>query len=233
MKTRIFPVIGAIALYSAAAQAQIINGSFSLGLTGWTLAGDVSNQLGTAFLTTASLLDDDFPAANGAFNFSGTAAVSSAPALESFSSLASGALDPDPGNLIFAYEGSAMKQSFSVGSGDTLSFQWKLLTNDPLADYAYVVINGTRTVLSAASAATTPSSPFQVETPFSVFTHTFTSAGQVELSVGVLDVNDFSGTTALQIDNVSLAAVPEPGFSTLCLMGIGSVLGLRRQRRTA
>jgi len=226
------PTLAALTLASLAtalpARAQVLNGSFSLGLTSWNALGDVSIQSGSAFLTTASLLDDDAPSLAAAFNFSGTAAVASSPDLENFSNLAPGALDPNPNSLIYAFEGSALKQSFTVAAGDVLSFQWELLTNDPLADYAYVVINGVKTDLGTSALATTPGSPFSFVTGVNTFSQTFASAQTVNLVFGLVDVNDFSGTTALRIDNVQ--AVPEPSLAILSALGLFG-LACRRPAR--
>jgi len=227
MKIETIAIIAA-AFAALPAQAQVLNGDFSSGLTSWTPLGDVSVQSGAAFLTTASVtFEDDAPALAGAFNFSGTAAADSTNILDTFSNLSVGALDPDAGSLIYAYEGSALKQSFTVAAGDVISFQWQFLTNDPLADYAYVVINGTKTDLGQASLAGTPSSPFAFESGVNTFfSQVFPSAQTVDFVVGVVDVNDFNGTTALQFDNVQI--VPEPSTAMLALVGLLGLAGRRR-----
>lgn len=208
--------------------AQVLNGDFSSGLTNWTSMGDVSVQAGSAFLTTASVaFDDDAPSLAAAFNYSGIAAAAASNELDVFSGLAVDALDPDPGSLIYAFEGSAMKQTFNVAAGDVLSFNWKFVTNDVAADYAYVVINGVKSDLGVSSSAATPSSPFAFESSMGVFNQFFASAQTVTLSVGVVDVNDFSGTTALLVDNVQ---VPEPNAVGLGLMGAVALLVRRRRQ---
>jgi len=217
---------------SGAAHAAITNGGFSSGLTGWTTTGDVSVQSGAAFLTTASTaFDDDAPSLAGAFNSSGNAAVDTTGVLDAFSGLGVGALDPDPSSLIFAFEGSALKQTFSVNAGDTLSFDWQLVTNDPAADYAYVVINGAKTNLALASIASTASTPFAFESAASLFSQTFATAQSVTLGLGVVDVNDFSGTTALRLDNVTLTPIPEPSTAAFGLLAAAAMVRRRRARQ--
>lgn len=221
-------IIGLVA--TAPVQAQIINGDFGSGLTNWTSIGDVSIQSGAAFLTTASSLsDDDAPSASGAFNLSAINVVPSSGGLDAFSGLALDALDPNPDSLVFAFEGSALKQTFTVAAGEVLSFEWRLFTNDPIADYAYVVINGVKTDLGLSALAATVSSPFAFESGLNVFSQVFPSAQTVTLSVGVVDVNDFSGTTALSVDNVQV--VPEPSALGLGLVAAAGLLARRRQRQ--
>jgi hypothetical protein len=49
--------------------------------------------------------------------------------------------------------------------------------------------------------------------------------------LGVLDVNDFSGTTALSVDNVQVTAIPEPSTVACLLLGLGGFLNRLRQRK--
>ena len=106
---------------SGSAHAALVNGDFSSGLSGWSSLGDVAALHG-ATLSTASLAVDDAPAAAGAFNTSGVAAaaVGVPGGVEEFAGLGLGALDPDPANGIWAFEGSVLKQSLTVNAGDML-----------------------------------------------------------------------------------------------------------------
>lgn len=215
--------------------AQILNGSFSSGFASWSAFGDASAASGAAFITTASLDQDDFPAAAGAFNTSGVSAgLAGVPAgLEQASGLALGALDLDPVN--FASEGSAITQTFNVNAGDTLSFSYKFLTNEgSFLDYAYFAINGTKFNLAQVANATTPSSPFSFETSLLTGTHFFNTGGSVTLSFGVVDIGDFNTTSALLIDNVALTPIPEPAAAAaLMAAGILGFTALRRRRAAA
>ena len=209
------------------ARAAVINGDFAAGLTGWNSLGDVSVSAGAAHLSTASLDVDDFPATAGAFNRSGNAAapVGQPGGVEEFAGLALGQLDPDPLNGSWAFEGSALRQTLGVQAGDTLSFDWRLGTNeDPLAgmnDYAFVVIGGVLTVLDDVFTGLGSGR----------FTHTFGAAGSVDVVFGVIDTGDYVGSSWLSINTVQLSAttVPEPGSLALGLAGIG--LLARRLRR--
>ena len=137
------------------AGAQIINGGFETGslIQGWSSFGDAlvdTRLLGgsiptegayQALLTTLTLSADFTPG----LSFSDAVSAS---ALEGFLGLGSGSLS---GNG--AVEGSAILQVFNANAGDTISFDWNFLTDEPEApgDFAFVVIDQTITVLADAS----------------------------------------------------------------------------------
>jgi hypothetical protein len=199
-------------------------------LNSWSVLGDVLATSSTARLTTASLLfEDDFPAVAGTFNISGTSAADNiSGSLESFAGLTNGALGSD------AFEGSALKQTFNVNAGDTLSFGWKFLTNEGTQpDYAFVVINGVASTLVTTAAATIPSSPLTWETVSGVFSHSFASASTVTLAVGVVDIGDYNATSELRINDVALAPIPEPETYALLLAGLGLLGAVSRRRAKA
>jgi hypothetical protein len=209
------------------AQAGVLNGDFNAGLTSWSSLGDVAVSAGAAVLTTASLDADDAPAANAAFNISGSAAapVGTPGGLEDFAGLALGALDPDPAAGTWAFEGSALAQTLTVQAGDSLSFDWTFTSNeDPLTgmnDYAFVLIGDVLTVLGDVAGGATGQH----------FSYAFSSAGNVKLVFGVVDVNDYVGTSRLGIDAVRIEAsqsVPEPGTLALGLGGL--LVGAARLR---
>lgn len=227
----------ALCLAASGAQAAINNGSFA-GLAGWGALGDVSVQGARAWLTTASLdYEDDYPQAAGAFNLSGAAAVEmwSPVNVESWMNIAPGSLDPDVANGIAAYEGSGLQQSFSAAAGETLSFSWQMFSNempDAGADYAFVVIDGTRFDLGsvAVANAATATFGFSFESGLASFSYTFAQSGQHSLAFGVVDVYDSSVTTALAIGNVEIAPVPEPEQYALFLAGLGLIGAAVRRR---
>lgn len=207
--------------------AGVLNGGFNAGLTGWSSLGDVAVLSGAAVLTTASLDTDDAPAASGAFNISGSAAapLGVPGGLEDFAGLPLGALDPDPAAGTWAFEGSALGQALTVQAGDSLSFDWTFASNeDPLSgmnDYAFVLIGDILTVLGDAAGGASGQH----------FSHTFGSAGNVKLVFGVVDVDDYVGTSRLGIDAVRIDAaqnVPEPGTLALGLGGL--LIGAARLR---
>ncbi len=240
-------IAAAILAASSAAYSQPTNGNFSSGLSGWTAYGDAAAVAGGALITTAasaaSTNDDDPPAAAGEFNYSGSDPDSDptnslAPAL----GLAAGGLDPDAGNGIFAQEGSALSQSFTVAAGEVIVFDWRLYTNDNAVqrnpDYAFVIINGSRFTLGTSADAGNASSftsglgntTFALETGLSTYTSTALAAGTVNLAFAIVDSDGFDTTSALFIDNVSV--IPEPSTVALIAFGMAGAVILRR-RRTA
>ena len=219
-------LLGALAS-APASHAGVLNGDFDDGLTGWSSLGDVAVVAGAAVLTTASLDSDDAPSASGAFNISGNAAapVGTPGGLEDFAGLPLGALDPDPAAGTWAFEGSALSQTLTVQAGDSLSFDWTFTSNeDPLTgmnDYAFILIGDVLAVLGDAAGGTSGQH----------FSYAFSSAANVKLVFGVVDVNDYVGTSRLGIDAVRIDAsqnVPEPGTLALGLGGL--LIGAARLR---
>jgi len=224
-----------LVLASGAASAAAFADNFESGLNGWFTAGDVSNRGGYIALTTASLTEvDDAPLPAGVFNFSGVTAVEVgvADGLESRIGLTPGALDTADG---FAYEGSAMWRELTVSAGDTLRFDWLFATSepyvDPLPDYAFLLI-GDQVIRIAdeSDAPFPPTTPFRRESNRSTFEYVFTQSGAVRLGFGIVDVGDYSATSALAIDNLSVTPVPEPSGWALLLGGLGVIVASARRR---
>jgi hypothetical protein len=220
-------------------------------ILGWQTFGDVAALSGspaglslpitgnTLVLSTATLGPDDFPFADGHYNLSGQAAgvAGFTGGLEDFVGLAPGALDTDT----VLWEGSAIQQTWSVHAGDTLHFNWNLLSADrDMADLAFLVID-THTgggplvqslgEASLASQAVTGNSDL-LQTGATSFSHTFSTAGLVTVSLAVADRQDGDKTTLLALDHVQLSsAVPEPDAVVLALLGLGTA-GLLTRTRT-
>jgi len=223
MKTKILLATAVAALLSAGAvTAQIVNPNFDLDLTGWTTTGDVAPRSGGAFLTTATniLPGDDGPTE---FNFSTFNVVDSF-TLETFAGFASGGLDPDAANSVFAFEGSAIQQTFNVEAGDFIGFTWQLFTNETSGDdYAFVGIDGALFVLGTSASASSGSSfDYSRRTGLATYNSAvFLSAQTVILTIGVVDAGpDGAVSSALLID---AAVVPEP--STFALLALASFVG--------
>jgi hypothetical protein len=224
-----------LVLASGAASAAAFADNFESGLNGWFSAGDVSNPGGFIALTTASLTEvDDDPLPAGVFNFSGVTAVEVgvADGLESRIGLAPGALDTADG---FAYEGSAMWRELTVSAGDTLRFDWLFATSepyvDPLPDYAFLLIGDQVIRIAGESDARfPPTTPFRRESNLSTFEYVFTQSGAVRLGFGIVDVGDYTATSALAIDNLSITPVPEPSGWALLLGGLGVIVASARRR---
>ena len=225
-----------LAMLFAGNAFAVSNGSFSSGLNGWSAIGDVNLQAGAILMTTASVdFEDDFPEVAGAFNASGNPAIETGVVggLEQFIGIPFGDLDLDSNT---AYEGSALMQSFNVNAGDTLTFNWNYFTTEPntgvtneLLDYAFVSINGTVTMLANRFNAVNPSLPYDYTTGFQTYSQTFNNATFVTLAFGVVDTNDYIGTSALWFDNV--AVVPEPETYALMLAGLGLIGFVSRKRK--
>jgi hypothetical protein len=234
----------ALALAAGSAHAQVVNGGFD-GLTGWTTGGDAASVGGDHLVLTTSETtqqdDADASLPAGARNVSSTDplyAGGGIGSLEEFVGVAPGAFDPDPANIVYAFEGSAASQTFAAAAGSRLSFQWDLSTldqRDPArADYAFVVIDGQVIRLADAFAATAPTADgaYTAHTGWTDYAATFATGGTHTISFGVVDVGDFVDTSALSVTGVNVSAVPES--STLALMGAGlAMLALRRRRRNA
>jgi hypothetical protein len=130
--------IGFFSLFGlvSSANAAIVNGNFTAGLNNWDDLGDVSVFSGQGLLTTASSVNaDDFPTEGTPFNFSGNDIVDIAE-LETFLGVDPFALDPTD-SLFGAFEGSAIKQAFTVSTGSSLKFNWNFLTNEDNTNAAF------------------------------------------------------------------------------------------------
>jgi len=195
----------ALAALLAAAQAHALD---------WTLLGDVQRTGDALALTTA--YDD---ADEGPFNLSGTAAAW-IDQVEAAAGVAQGALDlPDEP----AYEGSLARTTFTVAAGDTLSFNWSFSTLETLfQDRAFAVVNGQLFTLATRAGAVPGSGTFSI---------TFASPGTATLAVGVVDTGDVLGVSSLNVQNVTLAPVPEPAGWALWLGGAALLAGVGRMRR--
>jgi PEP-CTERM motif len=203
-------------LAAASAQAQVINGNFGSGangLAGWTVLGDAKVSSGVLSLTTAATVLPD-----ATFNLSGVSAAD-INLLEPAAGVAAHGLNL---NEQEAYEGSLVQQSFVVAAGQTLSFTWSFSTADAqFLDHAFVVFNGqVNTLASSASPGLATQS----------FSRTFSQAGAVKLSFGVVDTGDYEVVSRLNISNVQITPVPEA--ATWLMLGLG-LAGLHLRSRRA
>ncbi|MBE9210618.1 PEP-CTERM sorting domain-containing protein [Nostoc sp. LEGE 06077] len=178
----------------------IVSPSFaaSLDFSSWDKSGDVVAVPNQATLTNA-LADGSDDANNYNLSSSDPTYISD---LETFLAL-------NPGDLgLDATEGSAIKTALNVLAGDVLRFDYSSLTYDTVSsDRAFVTISNSIIPLSGSS-------------PFS---YTFATSGIYNIGIGVVDVDDFVGSSILSLTNASLTnansqPVPEP------LTILGSIL---------
>jgi len=182
---------------SALSSATIVNGDFSAGFTGWSTDGFVSAD-SSAYLT-----------AGGSYN-----------AVDLL-----GTTYLDLGVYGDVWGGSAIAQTFDLGSAGSVAFDFLFTANDefPYNDFAVVSIDGNLTKLSdVATVGDYGISGWQhVSINFGAGSHT--------VGFGVFNVKDNESdlSSTLEVDNVQ--AVPEP-MSMIALAAGAGVL-LRRRRK--
>lgn len=227
LKTPLKAAILAAAMISAyQANAALLVPPFESGLAGWKLGGDVGTlaigQNHFAVLTTAH---STLEAGVDLVNVSGSDPLLAGGDLEDFLGMTYGGLDQDVLNQ--ATEGSAMSYTMTVAVGDILTFDWNLLTHDTMGlDYAFFTVNGVLVDILSSGGATNPSGgAFGNETGFSSMSYEFTTAGEVEVAFGVVDMTDYIGSSTLLIGNV---AIPEPSAALLGALGLIPLLRRRR-----
>lgn len=128
--------------------------------------------------------------------------------LEEFLDLTPGSLD----NLVGgdAYEGSFIKQTFTVEAGDVVSFDWNFLTNEATPDTtfndtAFLTVNGFTFELADTGANFVDANDvneFNEQTGTQTLAFTIANAGTYTIGFGVVDVGDDAVDSGLAIDNV-------------------------------
>lgn len=222
--------------------APLQNGSFAGGsLTGWTVTGNASAE---NLLAGPASSGNPYQAFIGNVGVSvyalGSGAAVPAGSLQTALGLSPGALETlkiagDTGTVVF---GSAIQQSFTANAGDQLHFNWNFLSdetnNHAGNDFAFMLFDGN---LQRIANMFTPSgfstTVFTNETGYQGFSMPIPSSGMHTLAFGVVDVNGALGASAVMIDDVRVAAVPEPGSVVLMLAGLVMVAGVVRTRSRA
>jgi hypothetical protein len=229
------------------AHAVLFNGGFEVGLTGWETIGDVSTvdfSFGIdppqgrlqVLLTSAPASDcGPFPAGECPYfehpqSYSGTNSVRTLELREFFI----GAASCGGSWACGLYEGSGIKQTFTVNTDALMSFTWKFVTDEGVSpsdagwpsqcgcDTAFYVLDN-NPLLAFTFGAPGPSSfsstPFRFEFPYQTTT-IFLSAGVHTLAFGVGDVEDAAANSGFLIDDISFRAVSEPPASLLFAIGL-------------
>jgi MYXO-CTERM domain-containing protein len=230
----------ALALAAGSADAQIVNGNFSNGLNGWTTGGDAAAVGGNHLSLTNAFSDGSDDADGINRNLSGVdPLVAGQPGgLEDAVGLPRNGLDPDTALGITAVEGSVATQTFLAAAGSQLSFQWDLSTMDQsgdptLADLAFVVVDGKLITLGTDLDATTAiaGGSYAAQTGWADWSITFANGGSHTISFGIADIGDVGVTSALDVTDVNVSAVPETSSLALMAAGLGMLAALQRRRR--
>lgn len=238
---------------TALGSAQVINGGFEAGLSGWDTIGDtlaINNTLHSgpteglqqAFLATATdgTVNSDITAGSGV----------SASNLESFAGIIESDLAAlNGGSSGHVVIGSAIAQKFHIDASKQLLFDWDFMTNQAAPgfygpdaannDFGFVLLqpvsSGPNNLKLADTFATfsitDPANPFISETGFRTSSFAITSADTYRLVFGVASMTtNPSGpngvNSALLVDNVRV--VPEPtSMVALC----GGIAALVRRKR--
>jgi hypothetical protein len=188
----------------------------SLDVGSWTRSGDVSQTPGQATLTNAARdgSDDINANPNNIVNVSGNPPTDpnlGISPLETFLGVTQGTLGLD------ATEGSAIKTALNVMAGDLFTFDSNFISNDvPGRDRAFVTIGNSLIPLTSNSR----------------FSYTFTTAGNYNVGIGVVDGgNNVIRSSRLSVSNANLEPVPEPLTILGSLTALGFGAGLRQRFR--
>lgn len=194
----------------------ISQAAFITDISAWSRIGDGGLLSDAATVTTAISTGTDDPTN---LNVSGNDPVTDSD-LETFTMINFFA------NGYTVNEGSALKQTFSVLAGDTISFDWQYLTNEATSDFAFASLDGTFILLTeSASAANVPAFGFSRSVSGTYTSAPFAVDSTVTLAIGVAETDDFSISSGLRIPTI----IPEPSASAIvCLAAL--VVGARRRR---
>jgi hypothetical protein len=237
-----FILAAALSMTTPLMAATLTNGDFAGGsLASWTVTGNASSE---NLLAGAAPSGNAFQAFIGNVGVSvyalGNGAAVPVSTLNSALGLSAGALDGlkqagDTGSVAF---GSAIQQSFTANAGQKLQFNWNFLsdeTSNPAGnDFAFLLLDGNLTRIANTFTTQGPTSTvFTNETGYQPFSLVIPTSGLHTVAFGVVDVNGALGASAMLVDNVRVAAVPEPGSVVLMAAGLVMVAGVvaRRSRQ--
>lgn len=139
--------------------------------------------------------------AGGTYTINSVGGVSDS-ALETFGGLAAGALDAEMGTNVT--NGSAIKGTFDVDAGDTLTFEWTWTSSDylPYNDFAFVGLSllGIDDVLASVALTGTSGS--------GSYSWTSGAAGVLTYVIGSVNVGDTAVNSILNVSKLSPVPVP-------------------------
>ncbi|WP_017319447.1 PEP-CTERM sorting domain-containing protein [Mastigocladopsis repens] len=218
-------LIGFSTLFSAAPSlaAGITNGGFEdpvNGFNGWEVKGNTK-------IETSAFGSGPTEGSQQALTLTAKPAVA-ASEIESFLGLATGSLNGIANKNV--QNGSAIKQTFSATAGQKLTFDWNFLTDEgrtgqagvDYTDFGFVSLGIVSELADTKfSTFSLSDADFRAETGFNTFEYIIQTSGEYILGVGVANVNDTKVHSALLVDNVKLASVPEPG-SMLGILAVGA-----------
>lgn len=114
-----------------------------------------------------------------------------------------------------AFEGSAVRQSFTAQVGDILSFDYNFFTNEEVGDlgvvedFAVVSVGGLfATQLANVSSTEAGGGFYGRQTGYQTFTAQILQGGTFTLGIGIVNVSDAMNQSMLLIDNILLTGSP-------------------------
>jgi plastocyanin len=217
--------LAALAVATASAQANFINGNFETGtFAGWTTTGI------TGVVGTFSNVPPPGGAFQGAAQTNGGVAVAG---LETFFGLAPGSIAASTG-VGTPTNGSGFQQTITIQTGDRLTFSWEFVTNEGFGDptfndAAFVVIANTSTGLANTFSLVGFNGALNTTGPQS-FEFVFPTEGTYNVGVGVVNKGDTTFNSFILADNFTISTpVPPTAYMGLVAAGFAG-LGYGRRR---
>jgi hypothetical protein len=131
--------------------------------------------------------------------------------VEDFLGIPGGSLDP-VGSFFGATAGSAIKTTFTdVKAGAVFNFDWSFSSSD--SDSAFVTLNDLVVPLTSGSN----------------FSYVFSTAGNYNVGIGVVDVDDTLGASQLTLGNANFTQVPEPATTLGAIAALGLGINIKRK----
>jgi hypothetical protein len=223
---------------SGQVSANLVNGDFDSGLTGWTSAGVTNDTTSTStnfYGDTVAALNGDMARVDSGDDFNDEGFNPLTSTIESVLGVANGgfnALAPthqNPSRTVNWVTGAAIYQDITLAAEGSISFDWNFLTDDIIADSwpidaVFMVLDGNVTMLTntvdnggAGSYGWT-----SLELDVAAGTH----------RLGFVALNDFDwyGGSQLLVDNVSTSVVPVPAAVWLFGSALAGLGWMRRKQ---